>query len=56
MKARNEAERVVADLLALADCDSRSGEPLGKCMRRAAAVIKDLLASLTPAPTRGDGA
>jgi hypothetical protein len=31
-----------ARLEALADCDSRSGEPLGKAMREAAAAIREL--------------
>jgi hypothetical protein len=37
-------EDLIADLLNLADCDARAGEPLGKCMRIAAARIKALLA------------
>ena len=33
---------LIAELRALADCDSRAGEPLGKCMRRAADKIERL--------------
>lgn len=33
---------LVAELRALADCDSRAGEPLGKCMRKAADKIERL--------------
>lgn len=33
-------------LLALADCDARAGEPLGKCMREAAARIAELEAEV----------
>ena len=33
---------LVDDLRALADCDARAGEPLGKCMRRAADEIERL--------------
>ena len=35
-------DELVKRLLSLADCDARSGEPLGKCMREAAASIKQL--------------
>ncbi|MCT4492686.1 hypothetical protein [Bosea minatitlanensis] len=31
---------LVESLRSLADCDARAGEPLGKCMRRAADVIE----------------
>lgn len=31
---------LVEELRALADCDSRAGEPLGKCMRRAADALE----------------
>lgn len=31
---------LVEELRSLADCDARSGEPLGRCMRRAADVIE----------------
>lgn len=40
------AEKVVAELRALADCDTRSGEPLGKCMRQAADLIADQAARI----------
>ena len=36
---------LVNQLLALADCDARAGEPLGKCMREAAARIAELEAA-----------
>tara|TARA_R110000868_G_C10486348_1_gene729772 strand:- start:47 stop:316 length:270 start_codon:yes stop_codon:yes gene_type:complete len=35
-------EDIVARLRGLADCDARAGEPLGKCMREAAAEIERL--------------
>ena len=35
---------LVKRLLSLADCDARSGEPLGKCMREAASRIEALTA------------
>ena len=35
-----EMAGLVAELLRLADCDSRAGEPLGKCMREAADLIE----------------
>lgn len=37
---------IVARLRVLADCDARSGEPLGKCMRKAADEIERLRAHL----------
>ncbi len=35
---------LISELRSLADCDARAGEPLGKCMRRAA----DFLAAASP--------
>ena len=40
------SDDLVKRLLSLADCDARSGEPLGKCMREAADRIKQLQARL----------
>ena len=37
-------DELVKRLLSLADCDARSGEPLGKCMREAAERIEQLQA------------
>jgi hypothetical protein len=37
------AEFLVKRLRQLADCDARAGEPLGKCMREAAAEIENLV-------------
>ena len=37
---------LVTRLLSLADCDARAGEPLGKCMREAAARIAELEAEV----------
>ncbi|MPZ19525.1 MAG: hypothetical protein GEV06_16635 [Luteitalea sp.] len=39
-------DELVKRLLSLADCDARSGEPLGKCMREAAAELTRLTAAL----------
>ncbi len=35
-----DVEKLVKRLLGLADCDARSGEPLGKCMREAATMLE----------------
>lgn len=38
----SDAEEMCQRLEYLADCDARAGEPLGKCMREAAAFIRSL--------------
>ena len=38
------SDELVKRLLDLADCDARAGEPLGRCMREAAARIEQLTA------------
>lgn len=40
---------LIAELRALADYDSRAGEPLGKCMRRAASALSSQSLSLSEA-------
>ena len=40
---------LVEELRALADCDSRAGEPLGKCMRRAADALSSQSRELSEA-------
>jgi hypothetical protein len=37
---------IVDRLMSLAECDARAGEPLGKCMRDAAAAITSLRAQV----------
>ena len=40
-------DKLVEELRELADCDARAGEPLGKCMRRAADRLEALQTALT---------
>ena len=40
MSDTQDVEALVARLESLADCDTRAGEPLGKCMREAATALR----------------
>ena len=42
MSDTQDVEALVARLESLADCDTRAGEPLGKCMREAATALRTL--------------
>lgn len=49
IEAMTDHSDLIAELRALADCDSRAGEPLGKCMRRAASALSSQSLSLSEA-------
>lgn len=40
------SDDLIKRLEALADCDARNGEPLGKCMREAAAALSEARAEI----------